>query len=128
MPHVVLEVQVRIAEPRLTAQLDAMFDSALDPATRCWVLEPDGEWKASPEDGSSVRDHQAQLLAIIAIGADEALDVGIGRLDHFVDVLLRDVHLFGVNQRVQDPLGDIEPLVIPVADHRPQRLLRNDLR
>jgi polyphosphate kinase len=59
-----VEVQVRITDPRLTGQLDAIFDSALDPATRCWVLGPDGEWKASPEDGSSVRDHQAQLLAI----------------------------------------------------------------
>ncbi|HEV8557764.1 MAG TPA: RNA degradosome polyphosphate kinase [Actinophytocola sp.] len=58
-----VEVQVRVADPRLTAQLDAMLDSALDPATRCWVLGPDGEWHASPEDGSSVRDHQAQLLA-----------------------------------------------------------------
>ena len=58
-----VEVQVRVADRRLTAQLDAIFDSALDPATRCWVLGPDGEWHASPEDGSSVRDHQAQLLA-----------------------------------------------------------------
>ncbi|HET9140787.1 RNA degradosome polyphosphate kinase [Actinophytocola sp.] len=58
-----VEVQVRITDPALTAELDAMFDSALDPATRCWVLGPDGEWQASPEDGSSVRDHQAQLLA-----------------------------------------------------------------
>jgi polyphosphate kinase len=58
-----VEVQVRITDPRLTAQLDAMLDSALDPATRCWVLGPGGDWKASPEDGSSVRDHQAQLLA-----------------------------------------------------------------
>ncbi|HEV2778109.1 MAG TPA: RNA degradosome polyphosphate kinase [Actinophytocola sp.] len=57
-----VEVQVRITDPKLTAQLDAMLDSALDPATRCWVLGPEGEWKASPEDGSSVRDHQAQLL------------------------------------------------------------------
>ncbi|HEU5469053.1 MAG TPA: RNA degradosome polyphosphate kinase [Actinophytocola sp.] len=58
-----VEVQVRITDPLLTAELDAMFDSALDPAIRCWVLEPDGEWKPSPEDGSSVRDHQAQLVA-----------------------------------------------------------------
>jgi polyphosphate kinase len=58
-----VEVQVRITNPALTAELDAMFDSALDPATRCWVLGPEGEWKASPEDGSSVRDHQARLLA-----------------------------------------------------------------
>ncbi len=58
-----VEVQVRITDEKLTAQLDEMFASALDPATRCWVLEQTGEWAASPADGSSVRDHQAQLLA-----------------------------------------------------------------
>jgi polyphosphate kinase len=58
-----VEVQVRITDPKLTGELDAMLDSALDPATRCWVLGPTGEWEPSPEDGSSVRDHQAQLLA-----------------------------------------------------------------
>ncbi|MFL6141408.1 MAG: RNA degradosome polyphosphate kinase [Labedaea sp.] len=58
-----VEVAVRIADPRLTRELDAMLDSTLDPATRCWVLGPDGEWQPSPEDGSSVRDHQARMLA-----------------------------------------------------------------
>jgi len=58
-----VEVQVRITDPKLTAQLDAMFASALDPATRCWVLEQSGEWSASPADGSSVRDHQVVMLA-----------------------------------------------------------------
>jgi polyphosphate kinase len=58
-----VEVQVRITDPKLTAQLDAMFASALDPETRCWVLEPNGNWAASPADGSSVRDHQTQMLA-----------------------------------------------------------------
>jgi polyphosphate kinase len=57
-----VEVQVRITDRRLTAQLDAMFTSALDPATRCWVLEQNGDWSASPAEGSSVTDHQAQLL------------------------------------------------------------------
>jgi polyphosphate kinase len=58
-----VEVQVRITDRKLTAQLDAMFESALDPATRCWVLEQNGDWAASPAEGSSVRDHQAQMLA-----------------------------------------------------------------
>jgi polyphosphate kinase len=58
-----VEVQVRITDPKLTAELDAMIDSALDPATRCWILGPTGDWKPSPEDGSNVRDHQVQLLA-----------------------------------------------------------------
>jgi polyphosphate kinase len=59
-----VEVQVRITDPKLTAELDAIIDSALDPSTRCWVLGPTGEWEPSPEDGSNVRDHQAQLLAM----------------------------------------------------------------
>ena len=58
-----VEVQVRITDPKLTAELDAMIDSALDPSTRCWVLGPTGEWEPSPEDGSTVRDHQVQMLA-----------------------------------------------------------------
>jgi polyphosphate kinase len=58
-----VEVQVRITDRKLTAELDAMIDSALDPSTRCWVLGPTGEWEPSPEDGSTVRDHQVQLLA-----------------------------------------------------------------
>ena len=57
-----VEVQVRITDRKLTAQLDSIFASALDPSTRCWVLEQNGDWSASPADGSSVRDHQAQLL------------------------------------------------------------------
>ncbi|MDX3656373.1 RNA degradosome polyphosphate kinase [Streptomyces sp. ID05-26A] len=57
-----VEVALRVADPRLTKQLGGMFDSALDPHTRCWVLRSDGEWDASPADGSSVRDHQLELL------------------------------------------------------------------
>ncbi|GGP47210.1 polyphosphate kinase [Saccharothrix coeruleofusca] len=57
-----VEVQVRVTDPKLTAQLDEVLDSALEPTTRCWVLRPDGEWEASPSDGSRVRDHQTDLL------------------------------------------------------------------
>ncbi|MEV8442760.1 RNA degradosome polyphosphate kinase [Actinosynnema sp. NPDC051121] len=57
-----VEVQVRVTDPKLTAQLDAMMDSALEPTTRCWVLQPDGEWEASPADGTRVRDHQTEML------------------------------------------------------------------
>ncbi len=53
-----VEVLVRVADPDVTGELDAILASALDPATRCWVLEPDGSWSASPKDGSTVRDHQ----------------------------------------------------------------------
>ncbi len=57
-----VEVQVRVTDPKLTNQLDDMLDSALEPSTRCWVLQPDGEWEASPTDGGRVRDHQTELL------------------------------------------------------------------
>ena len=58
-----VEVLVRVADPKLTAQLDATFNSALDPATRCWVLHSDGQWVPSPVDGGSqVRDHQTELM------------------------------------------------------------------
>ena len=57
-----VEVAVRVINPRLTKQLAEVFTSALDPQTRCWVLRADGEWEASPSDGSSVRDHQMELL------------------------------------------------------------------
>ncbi|GDY32608.1 polyphosphate kinase [Gandjariella thermophila] len=57
-----VEVLVRVADPKLVGQLDAVLDSALDPSTRCWVLGPDGEWVPSPANGSEVRDHQVELL------------------------------------------------------------------
>lgn len=57
-----VEVALRVNTPRLKKQLDEVFTSALDPQTRCWVLRSDGEWDASPSDGSSVRDHQMELL------------------------------------------------------------------
>jgi polyphosphate kinase len=57
-----VEVQLRVTAPKLTAQLDDMFNSALEPATRCWVLRSDGEWEASPSDGTVVRDHQVEML------------------------------------------------------------------
>jgi polyphosphate kinase len=57
-----VEVLVRVGDPKLVGELDAVLDSALDPSTRCWVLGRDGEWVPSPANGSEVRDHQAELL------------------------------------------------------------------
>ncbi|KZS60666.1 RNA degradosome polyphosphate kinase [Mycobacterium ostraviense] len=57
-----VEVMAQVKDPRLTAQLDDLFESALDPATRCWELGPDGQWTAAPQDGRSVRDHQVSLM------------------------------------------------------------------
>lgn len=58
-----VEVMTQVKDPRLSEQLNGIFASALDPRTRCWVLQPDGGWEASPADGDEVRDHQqAQML------------------------------------------------------------------
>ena len=57
-----VEAGVQVKDPRLTAQLGGLFDSALDPRTRCWVLHPDGSWVASPAHGADVREHQKALM------------------------------------------------------------------
>jgi polyphosphate kinase len=57
-----VEVLAQVKDPRLTAQLDDLFESALDPSTRCWELGTDGQWTASPREGHSVRDHQVSLM------------------------------------------------------------------
>ncbi|MEV0683725.1 RNA degradosome polyphosphate kinase [Nocardia sp. NPDC050378] len=61
-----VEVMVQVKDPRLTEQLGTVFDSALDPMTRCWVLLPDGSWQASPTDADAnqVRDHQEFLMRL----------------------------------------------------------------
>jgi polyphosphate kinase len=57
-----VEVLALVADPAITDELDAMLTSALDPATRCWVLAADGSWSPSPSAGSTVRDHQVQEI------------------------------------------------------------------
>ncbi|RKT85808.1 polyphosphate kinase [Saccharopolyspora antimicrobica] len=59
-----IETQVRVTDPKLTAQLNAMLDSALHPSTRCWVLNAKGDWEASPRSGEQVRDHQVEMLRL----------------------------------------------------------------
>ncbi|WP_425548820.1 RNA degradosome polyphosphate kinase [Amycolatopsis ultiminotia] len=59
-----IEALVRVKDPKLTTQLDAVLDSALDPATRCWVLTETGEWQPFPTAGSQVRDHQTELAKL----------------------------------------------------------------
>ncbi|GAA4746155.1 RNA degradosome polyphosphate kinase [Gordonia alkaliphila] len=56
-----VEVMVQVRDRRLTADLQAIFDSAFDPRTRCWELQPDGAWTASPEAGEEVLDHQRRM-------------------------------------------------------------------
>ena len=57
-----VEVMAQVKEPRLTAQLSEVFESAMDPATRCWELGSDGSWTALPHEGETVRDHQASMM------------------------------------------------------------------
>jgi polyphosphate kinase len=52
----------QVKDPRLTAQLNDIFESAADPSTRCWELGTDGHWTASPQEGHTVRDHQMSLM------------------------------------------------------------------
>ncbi|WP_018177726.1 RNA degradosome polyphosphate kinase [Jongsikchunia kroppenstedtii] len=58
-----VEVMAQVRDERLTRELGDVFASALDPRTRCWVLNSDGSWSASPAAGEDVRDHQRQLMA-----------------------------------------------------------------
>jgi polyphosphate kinase len=57
-----VEVMAQVKDPRLTAQMNDIFESAMDPATRCWELGMDGKWMASPQEGQTVRDHQVSLM------------------------------------------------------------------
>lgn len=57
-----VEVMVQVRDQRLTTELGEMFASALDPRTRCWVLNSDGSWVASPAAGEDVRDHQREMM------------------------------------------------------------------
>jgi len=57
-----VEVMAQVKDPKLTAQLNELFESALDPSTRCWELGPDGQWTAAPQEGHTVRDHQVSLM------------------------------------------------------------------
>lgn len=57
-----VEVMAQVKDPRLTAQLNDVFDSAMDPATRCWELGSEGNWTALPHEGETVRDHQVSMM------------------------------------------------------------------
>ncbi|ORB32477.1 RNA degradosome polyphosphate kinase [Mycolicibacterium parafortuitum] len=57
-----VEVMAQVKDPRLTGQLNDIFESAADPRTRCWQLNSDGHWTALPQEGHSVLDHQITLM------------------------------------------------------------------
>jgi polyphosphate kinase len=57
-----VEVLAEVKDPRLTSYLDEIFESAMDPSTRCWELGSEGHWTAAPQDGRQVRDHQVWFM------------------------------------------------------------------
>src|SRR3954447_8959925 len=57
-----VEVMAQVKDPRLAAQLNDVFESAMDSATRCWELHADGHWTAMPNAGETVHDHQVSLM------------------------------------------------------------------
>ncbi|MEV6065593.1 RNA degradosome polyphosphate kinase [Nocardia sp. NPDC052001] len=62
-----VEVLAQVKDPKLAQQLGEVFDSALYPTTRCWVLRPDGSWVAQPDPdvaGEEIRDHQDYLMRL----------------------------------------------------------------
>ncbi|MEU1210335.1 RNA degradosome polyphosphate kinase [Nocardia sp. NPDC005825] len=62
-----VEVLAQVKDPRLADQLGQVFDSATHPATRCWVLRPDGSWQAQPGPdvpSDQIRDHQEYLMRL----------------------------------------------------------------
>ncbi|WP_433525599.1 RNA degradosome polyphosphate kinase [Nocardia pseudovaccinii] len=63
-----VEVMAQVKDPKLCEQLGSVFDSALYPTTRCWVLQADGSWQASPDgadsNGVEVRDHQQFMMRV----------------------------------------------------------------
>jgi polyphosphate kinase len=68
-----VEVLLRVADPGPAKQLGDMFDSCLDPATRCWTLQDDGRWEPSPRPDSGVtpvRDHQAEMMLRHAMASE----------------------------------------------------------
>ncbi|WP_295649611.1 RNA degradosome polyphosphate kinase [uncultured Dietzia sp.] len=60
-----VEVMVTVTDPRLKAQVNRIFTSALDPATRSFQLQPDATWRRmpAPEDWADSVDHQERMAA-----------------------------------------------------------------
>ena len=68
---------------------------------------------------------QAELFAEIAVGTEGALELGLVGFGHLVDVLLGHAEFFGADHRKQRPFHDVEPLIVAMAHHRAERLLRD---
>src|SRR6516165_9622848 len=70
---------------------------------------------------------QTELLAEIALDAQQAPDLGLIRFECFVDGLGGYAELLGIEYGVERPFDDVEPLIVAMAHHRPEWFLGNDL-
>jgi len=57
-----VETLVRVKDPGITGQLDAILDRAMAPSTRHWSLQEDGCWLSRPEPSKPSRDMQTDLM------------------------------------------------------------------
>ena len=64
---------------------------------------------------------------VISGDAEHALDGGILALRHFVDISLGDAFFLGLEQRIDDPVDDVVPLLVAMAHHGGERLLGDAL-
>ncbi len=57
-----VETLVRVRDPLVTGQIDAILDRATAEVTRHWALAADGCWEQRPEAGQPFRDMQTDLV------------------------------------------------------------------
>ncbi len=57
-----VETLVRVKDPGVQGQIDAILDRAMAPSTRHWSLQQDGCWQSRPERGEPSRDMQTDLM------------------------------------------------------------------
>jgi polyphosphate kinase len=57
-----VETLVRVKDPVVQGQIDAILDRATAPDTRRWELQEDGCWVQRPEPGEPCRDMQTDLM------------------------------------------------------------------
>ncbi|MEX2289660.1 MAG: RNA degradosome polyphosphate kinase [Mycobacteriales bacterium] len=57
-----VETLVRVKDPAVATQLDAVLDKAMAPTTRHWVLDSAGCWEQRPEPGQPADDLHVDLM------------------------------------------------------------------
>ena len=67
-----VEVLVRVKDPAVTAQLDAVLDRSMAPETRHWTLAEDGCWHQHPAPGEPYKDLQTTLMRRVHERSDGA--------------------------------------------------------